>query len=165
GPKLLDFGLARNADEVPIAGEEARTAAKSLTADGTILGTLPYMAPEQLECKPGDARTDIFAFGAVLYEMITARRAFSAESQASLITQIMSDHPAPIAHFQPVTPAALNRLVMKCLAKEPDERWQSAGDVASELRWIDEGGGAEVRVARPRMWPLIIASVVAVAFA
>ncbi len=165
GPKLLDFGLARGADEVPIAGQDARTEAKSLTADGTILGTLPYMAPEQLECKPADARTDIFAFGAVLYEMITARRAFDAESQASLITKIMTEQPAPIEQFQPITPAALNRLIMKCLAKEPDERWQSAGDVASELRWIDEGGGAEIRVARPRMWPLVIASVVAVAFA
>ena len=165
GPKLLDFGLARRADEVPIVGQDDRTAAKFLTADGTILGTLPYMAPEQLECKSADARTDIFGFGAVLYEMITARRAFNAESQASLITKIMTEHPPPIEQFQPITPAALNRVVMKCLAKDPDERWQSAGDVASELRWIHEGGGAEMRVARPRKWQLIIASVLAVAFA
>jgi len=146
GPKLLDFGLARKAEEAH--GHDATTViGKAITTEGTLLGTLPYMAPEQLEGKPADARTDVFALGAVLYEMITGRRAFQAESQASLITKIMSEQPPPIRELQPVAPAALNRLVMKCLAKDPADRWQAASDVADELRWIGEGGEAPVIAA------------------
>ncbi|HSY51762.1 MAG TPA: protein kinase [Thermoanaerobaculia bacterium] len=141
GPKLLDFGLARRAVEemgTISPDAETRVEAEALTAEGTILGTLPYMAPEQLEGEATDARTDIFALGTVLYEMTTGRRAFSAKSQASLITKIMSGHPTPIVELQPVAPAGLHRLIMKCLAKDPDERWQCAADVASELRWLME---------------------------
>ncbi len=146
GPKLLDFGLARKAEEAH--GHDATTViGKAITTEGTLLGTLPYMAPEQLEGKPADARTDVFALGAVLYEMITGRRAFQAESQASLITKIMSEQPPPIRELQPVAPAALNRLVMKCLAKDAADRWQAASDVADELRWIGEGGEAPVIAA------------------
>jgi Tol biopolymer transport system component len=146
GPKLLDFGLARKAEEAH--GHDATTViGKAITTEGTLLGTLPYMAPEQLEGKPADARTDVFALGAVLYEMITGRRAFQAESQASLITKIMSEQPPPIRELQPIAPAALNRLVMKCLAKDPAERWQAASDVADELRWIGEGGEAPTAIA------------------
>ena len=120
----------------------------SLTGRGTILGTLQYMAPEQLEGQPADARTDIFAFGAVLYEMLTGRRAFEGTSQASVISAILSSDPPPIAVLQPLSPPALDRVVKKCLAKDPDERWQSAHDLASELQWIAESG-VQTAVAAP----------------
>ena len=94
------------------------------------------MAPEQLEGASGDARTDIFAFGAVLYEMASGRRAFRGDSQASLIAAILNGHPEPLASVQPPCRPALDRLVGKCLAKDPEARWQSASDVADELRWI-----------------------------
>ncbi|HYM61713.1 MAG TPA: protein kinase [Thermoanaerobaculia bacterium] len=151
GPKLLDFGLARKAaEEVEAAAHDAETRVeKALTADGTILGTLPYMAPEQLEGQHTDARTDIFALGTVLYEMTTGRRAFNAKSQASLITKIMSEHPTPIIELQPVAPSGLHRLIMKCLAKDPDERWQCAADVASELRWIADTDYTAIATTTP----------------
>jgi serine/threonine protein kinase len=142
GVKLLDFGLAK-AMEAPSAGSGLTalpTAARHLTQEGTILGTFQYMAPEQLEGKEADARTDIFAFGAVLYEMATGRKAFEGASQASLIASIMGSQPAPISTVQPMTPPALDRVVRTCLAKDPEERWQSARDVASELKWVAEAG-------------------------
>ena len=98
------------------------------------------MAPEQLEAKETDARTDIFAFGAVVYEMATGKKAFEGQSQASLIGKILETDPPPISSLQPMTPPALDRVVRKCLRKDPDERWQSARDVADELKWIAEGG-------------------------
>jgi eukaryotic-like serine/threonine-protein kinase len=149
GPKLLDFGLARKAaEELETTAHDAETRVeKALTAEGTILGTLPYMAPEQLEGLPTDARTDIFAFGTVLYEMTTGQRAFNAKSQASLITKIMSEHPTPIGQLQPIAPAGMHRLIMKCLAKDPEARWQCASDVASELLWIAESPEAAVATA------------------
>jgi len=141
GAKLLDFGLAKSA--APIAGVTGLsmlpTTPPGLTGRGTILGTLQYMAPEQLEGREADARTDIFAFGAVLYEMVTGRKAFEGRSPASLIGAILKDVPPPIAVNQPLAPAALDRVVKTCLAKDPDERWQSAGDLQRELRWIAEG--------------------------
>ena len=137
GAKVLDFGLARVAEESE-ADTLARTATalKPLTEEGTLLGTMPYMAPEQLEGRAADARTDIFALGAVLYEMATGRRAFNAANRASLIAAIMEQQPPPIASLQPMTPASLERVVRRCLAKDPDERWQSALDVAHELRSV-----------------------------
>ena len=120
----------------------------SLTGRGTILGTLQYMAPEQLEGKPADARTDIFAFGALLYEILTGKRAFEGTSQASLISAILSSDPPLIAFLQPLSPPALDRVVKKCLAKDPDERWQSAHDLTSELKWIAESG-LQTAVAAP----------------
>jgi len=137
GAKLLDFGLAKS---VNLGDPTGLTITKPLTSTGTLLGTFQYMSPEQLEGREADARTDIFAFGAVLYEMATGKRAFEGKSQASLISSIMSSQPAPISQIQPMTPPALDRLVRKCLAKEPDDRWQSAADVADELKWIAEGG-------------------------
>ena len=110
------------------------------TAPGTILGTMQYMAPEQLEGKEADARTDIFAFGAVLYEMVTGRKAFEGKSQPHLIAAIVSAQPDPISKTQPTMPAALDFLVERCLAKDPDERLQTATDLVSKLRWIAEGG-------------------------
>src|SRR6202790_2685156 len=142
GTKLLDFGLAKLKQEVAPANvqlSQLPTANDPLTAQGTILGTLQYMAPEQLEGKDVDARTDIFAFGAVVYEMATGKRAFEGKSQASVISAIMSSDPAPMTSLQPMTPPALDRVVKRCLAKEPDDRWQSANDLTNELKWIAEG--------------------------
>ena len=143
GAKLLDFGLAKLRDTQSGGGEAGvtglPTANQSLTGAGTILGTFQYMAPEQLEGKEADARTDIFAFGAVVYEMATGRKAFKGESQASLITAIMSSEPEPISTLQPMTPPALDHIVKRCLAKDPDNRVQTARDVTLELEWITEG--------------------------
>ncbi|HEX4949022.1 MAG TPA: protein kinase, partial [Blastocatellia bacterium] len=143
GAKLLDFGLAKltgNTTPVLSADSEAPTQKLPITGAGTILGTFQYMAPEQLEGREADQRTDIFALGAVIYEMATGRRAFTGKTQASLITAIMSAEPEPMAKLQPLTPPALERLVKKCLAKDADDRWQSAHDIADELQWIGEGG-------------------------
>ena len=140
GVKLLDFGLAKAM--TPPTQQSSLTALptqQGLTQEGTILGTFQYMAPEQLEGKDADGRTDIFAFGAVLYEMATGKKAFAAASQASLITAIMSADPPSIASVQPMTPLALDRVVKTCLAKDPEDRWQSASDLKRELRWIGEG--------------------------
>jgi eukaryotic-like serine/threonine-protein kinase len=137
GAKLLDFGLAKVAELEIFDGA---TVQKPLTQEGTILGTFQYMAPEQLESSDVDARTDIFAFGAVLYEMATGQRAFAAKSKASLIAAIVKEQPRPISEIVPLTPAAFEHVVAKCLAKDPEDRWQSARDVAQELRWIGEGG-------------------------
>ena len=142
GAKLLDFGLAKY-DEMNIlkVGEsELMTLEKPLTEEGVILGTVQYMAPEQLEGKQTDGRTDIFALGEVMYEMVTGQKAFSGQSKASLISSILTSDPKSISTIQPLAPPALDHVVNKCLAKDPDERWQSAHDVASELKWIAEGG-------------------------
>ncbi len=141
GAKLLDFGLAKlQAAETPTNLSALPTEQANLTAEGTILGTLQYMAPEQLEAKEADARTDIFAFGAVVYEMATGRKAFEGKSQASLIAAIMGQEPRPMAELQPMTPELLDWVVKRCLAKEPDERWQSASDVMAGLRQATEVG-------------------------
>ena len=142
GAKLLDFGLAKvGAPGGAASGVSIMpTIEKSLTADGTILGTFQYMSPEQLEAHDADARTDIFAFGALLYEMVTGRKAFEGRSQASLIASIINASPAPLSSVAPMTPPALERLVRICLMKDPDDRWQTAQDVATQLRWIAEGG-------------------------
>src|SRR5436190_9903476 len=109
-----------------------------MTAQGTILGTLQYMAPEQLEGQQADARTDIFAFGAVAYEMVTGKKAFVGKSQASLIGAILKDDPPPTSSLQPMTPPNLDRVVQTCLEKDPDERWQTAQDLKKQLTWIAE---------------------------
>ena len=149
--KLLDFGLAK-ASAPAVAGADRSmqpTPPPSLTAPGTILGTCQYMAPEQLEGREADARTDIFAFGAVLYEMLTGKKAFEGTSHASVSAAIMSSDPTPISALQPLTPPALDRVVAACLAKDPDDRWQSARDVLRELKWIAETG-MQVSGAAPR---------------
>jgi eukaryotic-like serine/threonine-protein kinase len=154
GVKLLDFGLAKLSE--PPAGivsglsmQMTTPHGANLTAAGTILGTFQYMAPEQLEGKEADARTDIFAFGSVLYEMVTGRKAFAGASQASLIASILEKQPEAITSVQPLAPGALDHVVRKCMAKDPDERWQSAADVASELRWASETSAAAVSQPRP----------------
>jgi serine/threonine protein kinase/Tol biopolymer transport system component len=143
GTKLLDFGLAKLKQEVAPASvplSELPTAKDPLTAHGSIVGTLQYMAPEQLEGKEVDARTDLFAFGAVVYEMATGKRAFQGDTQASVISAIMSSEPPLMSSLQPMTPPALDSVVKRSLAKDPDERCQSANDLTYELRWIAEGG-------------------------
>ncbi len=143
GTKLLDFGLAKLKQEATPANvplSELPTANDPLTAEGSIVGTMQYMAPEQLEGKEADARTDIFAFGTVVYEMATGKRAFEGKSQASLIAAILEREPPAISSLQPMTPPALDRVVKKCLAKEPDDRWYAAKDLCDELKWIAEGG-------------------------
>jgi len=144
GAKLLDFGLAKADSGVGGDGDGdltvSPTVSKPLTTAGTVLGTYQFMAPEQLEGKEVDARTDIFSLGAVLYEMVTGRRAFAGGSQASLIGAIMNEQPAPASALQPMTPPALDRVIQTCLSKDPEERWQTAHDVKLQLQWIAEGG-------------------------
>jgi Tol biopolymer transport system component len=141
GAKLLDFGLAKVAATEASGGlSTLATEARPLTETGTLVGTFQYMSPEQLEGREADGRSDLFALGAVLYEMVTGRRAFEGKSQASLVSAIMASEPPPISALQPMTPPALERIVRTCLAKDPDDRWQSAHDLAAELRWIAEAG-------------------------
>ena len=156
GAKLLDFGLAKlQATETPTNLSALPTEQANLTAEGTILGTLQYMAPEQLEGKEADSRTDIFTFGAVVYEMATGKKAFEGKSQASLIAAIMGQDPRPMAELQPMTPQLLDWVVKRCLAKEPDERVQTAADLMAELRWVTEVGrqaGLSPSVTAPLLW-------------
>ena len=152
GAKLLDFGLAKSNAVLEISADSA-TQHRPLTQEGTILGTFQYMAPEQLEGQEADARTDIFALGTVLYEMATGTRAFDGRTRTSLIAAIVDRDPAPISSFQPLTPPALEHVISKCLSKDPDDRWQSAHDIAEELRWIKDSGsqaGAAVAVTKHR---------------
>ena len=147
GVKLLDFGLAKPltaAGARPVSGAsvlatEAQVS-QPLTERGTVLGTFQYMAPEQLEGGEADGRSDIFAFGAVLYEMATGKKAFTGKSQASLIGSILRDDPPSISEAAPMIPPALNRVVKTCLAKDPEDRFQTAHDAKLQLEWIDEGG-------------------------
>ena len=137
GAKLLDFGLVKfSGSQSDPDAATAALSAKPLTEECSILGTFQYMAPEQIEGRDADARTDIFALGAVLYEMATGKRAFEAKTKASLIASILDREPPPISTVQPLTPAPLERVIRMCLTKDPDERWQSAHDVAAELKWI-----------------------------
>ncbi|HLN58315.1 MAG TPA: protein kinase, partial [Thermoanaerobaculia bacterium] len=177
GVKLLDFGLAKfqaGAREKAIS-EVSRLATQAqasqpLTERGTVLGTFQYMAPEQLEGGEADSRSDIFAFGAVLYEMATGRKAFSGKSQASLIGSILRDDPASVNEIAPMTPPALNRVIKTCLAKDPEDRFQTAHDAKLQLQWIAEGGSqaglpapvAARRKSRERLaWGVAAAAIVA----
>src|SRR5262245_26409754 len=139
GAKLLDFGLAKLKQEEQPAAVSTLPTRNDVTAQGAILGTLQYMAPEQLEGREADARTDIFAFGVVLYEMVTGKKAFVGRSQASLIAAIMHLDPPPLVSLQPMTPPLLDRIVRNCVEKDPENRWQSARDVLAQLEWATEG--------------------------
>jgi Tol biopolymer transport system component len=145
GAKLLDFGLAKPGLVGQPGRDETRTA--PLTMQGTILGTLPYMAPEQLEGKPVDARADIFAFGAMVHEMVTGRRAFPESSEAGLIGAILHSHPPALGAMKPGTPRALERLVAICLAKDPGQRWSSAHDLRLQLEGLADSSSAEAAAA------------------
>jgi Tol biopolymer transport system component len=143
GAKLMDFGLAKR--RAAVEGGSASvlpTAVADLTQHGSIIGTVQYMAPEQVEGEEADPRTDIFAFGMVLYEMITGKKAFSGKSQASLMASILNSKPEPMSAIQAEAPPALQRVVEICLAKDPRDRWQTAHDVMLQLRWIAEGGSS-----------------------
>ncbi len=172
GIKLLDFGLAKfqssGTDQIVSSVSALATQGKDLTAEGTILGTLQYMSPEQLEGKDTDARTDIFALGSVMYEMLTGKRAFEGKSQASLIAAILEKNPVPMNEIQPMTPPVLDRIVRKCLEKDPDQRWQNAADLASELKWVGEAPQqsiASLSIGKPKksLLPWVAASVLAIA--
>jgi Tol biopolymer transport system component len=171
GAKLMDFGLAKasvvGAD--PASGLTATLStppgSQPLTAQGTVVGTFQYMAPEQVEGKEADARSDIFSLGAVLYEMVTGKRAFDGKTAASVMAAILEREPAPISSLQPLTPPPLESLVKTCLAKDPDERWQTAHDVKLQLRQISEGGSQTALAAaivpprkRGNMLPWIVAA-------
>lgn len=172
GVKLLDFGLAKLQDPVGIGKDldaDSPTQQRDLTTQGTVLGTLGYMAPEQLEGRHVDGRADIFAFGAVVYEMVTGEQAFPGRSQASVISAIMSSEPPPLRELGPGLPLTLERIVHTCLAKEPLERWQSIADVRRQLSWLVDAPqaiDAGVARARPRWaWPLAGAALLVVGFA
>jgi len=181
GAKLLDFGLAKASADATAAISSftsVPTEGKPLTERGTILGTFQYMAPEQLEGEEADARTDIFALGALLYEMATGARAFQGATKTSLIAAIVSSQPTPVSSIQPMMPPALDHVIGRCLEKDPEDRWHSAHDVASELDWIGEAGSqagvaATVvmrRKTRERVaWALaaagLVATIVALAWA
>jgi Tol biopolymer transport system component len=151
GAKLLDFGLARSMGTAsPMAGlTMAQTLTRPITAEGTLVGTFQYMAPELLEGREADARSDIFAFGAVLYEMATGKRAFAGKSHASVIASILEKDPEPMGQFPPLTPPALERLVTSCLAKDPEERRHSAHDIRLELKAIAEAPAAPSAAVAP----------------
>jgi eukaryotic-like serine/threonine-protein kinase len=167
GAKLLDFGLAKSVAPV-IAGAGLSmlpTTPPNLTAQGTILGTFQYMAPEQLEGQEADARTDIFAFGAVLYEMLTGQKAFEGKSQASLIGSILKDSPPAVSTAAPLTPPLLDHIVHTCLAKDPDARWQAVRDVQRQLEWVASDGSTTVKQTVPRTSPRIAAGLALAAIA
>ncbi|HUO84447.1 MAG TPA: protein kinase [Thermoanaerobaculia bacterium] len=166
GAKILDFGLARYT-AVDAPAETGATQRKPLTEEGNIVGTVQYMAPEQLEGREADARTDIFALGALLYEMTAGHPPFEGTSRASLIAAIMNHDPVPLSRRQPLTPPALDHVVRKCLEKDAESRWQSARDIAEELRWIQQSSGEQAAVRPPasKRWlaPALAIALLAVA--
>jgi eukaryotic-like serine/threonine-protein kinase len=178
GAKLLDFGLAKPAP-MAISGLTLTGAVLTgpVTQEGTIVGTFQYMSPEQVEGKEVDGRSDIFSLGAVLYEMLTGQRAFGGQSHLSVASAILEKEPAPISSIKPLTPSTLERTIKKCLEKLPDDRWQSASDLASQLKWIAEGGassgtagavvgqGAKARLMNAVLAPLAVAAMIAAGLA
>src|SRR5579863_9083731 len=155
GAKLMDFGLAKASGEAGAPAlsnltQSLNPVAKTtpVTAEGTIVGTFQYMAPEQMEGKEADAQSDIFSFGAVLFEMATGKRAFEGKTTASVIAAILEREPPPISSLQPMSPPALDRTVRICLAKDADERFQSAHDVKLQLEWIRDAG-SQAGIAAP----------------
>src|SRR6516164_1346780 len=142
GVKLLDFGLAKPVEGVASGLTLSVAAVRSspVTQEGTIVGTFQYMSPEQVEGKEVDERSDLFSLGAVLYEMLTGQRAFEGKTQLSVASSILEREPALISTFKPMTPPALDHAIRRCLAKSPEERWQTARDLELELKWIAESG-------------------------
>jgi eukaryotic-like serine/threonine-protein kinase len=180
GAKLMDFGLAKATPvgAAPPASSLTMTMASAdhpLTTQGTMVGTFQYMSPEQVEGREADPRSDIFALGAVLYEMASGKRAFTGKSQASIVAAILASEPQPISAVQPMSPPALDRVVRTCMAKDPDERWQTAHDVKLQLQWIAEAGSkagipapvaARRRVSQRLAWAIAaVAIAAAIAFA
>jgi Kae1-associated kinase Bud32 len=156
GAKLLDFGLAKLREEQADRSADATTMSLALSEEGLVLGTLPYMAPEQLEGRTADARADLFALGVVLYEMTTAEPPFRGRSKASLMAAILSAEPVPLVTWQPLTQPLFDRTIRRCLAKAPEGRWQTAADLGAELTYIletlhDRDGAAAASSARRSM--------------
>ena len=172
GAKIMDFGLAKTT--TPATSQSAALSATMtsanlthpLTAEGTVIGTYQYMSPEQLEGKDVDARSDIFSFGSLLYEMATGKRAFEGKSQITVASAILEKDPEPISTHQPLAPPVLQNVVQGCLMKEPHLRWQSAADIARQLRWISTRDSSAVvaRMAAPHprgqwermLWVLLV---------
>ena len=151
GVKLLDFGLAKAA--ILLSGATVSAVAMStspVTQEGTIVGTFQYMSPEQVEGKELDGRSDIFSLGAVLYEMLTGQRAFPGKSQLSVASSILEKEPVSIVSVKPLTPSSFERAIRRCLAKDPEDRWQTARDLAIELKWIADSGSSAGAAAPPR---------------
>ena len=169
GMKLLDFGLAKLQKPLAIAEGATTLAPESATAKGTILGTLHYMAPEQLEGRHADARTDIWAFGCVLHEMLTGDRPFDGNSSANVVASILTADAALVSSLQPSAPAALDHVVKRCLSKDPEDRWQTARDVRAELEWLSTPvteSTQRLRMGRARQRTLLlVALTLAVALA
>src|SRR6516162_3462181 len=168
GAKLMDFGLAKpQASAVMVASATgiAVTANKPLTAEGTIVGTFQYMAPEQLEGGLCDSRSDIFALGAVLYEMTTGRRAFDGKSRVSVVAAILEKEPEPVSAVEPTTPPGLEHVVRICLAKDPQDRWQTSHDVGLQLRWLAQSTSRGATPGRliPGLWMWAAAALLAIA--
>ena len=170
GAKLLDFGLARSTKSSNTLATLTATSPQQspVTEQGTIVGTFQYMSPEQVEGKELDSRSDIFSLGAVLYEMLTGQRAFPGKSQLSVASAILEKDPAPISSLKPLTPPALEHVIRRCLAKDPEDRWQNAKDLANELKWVsDSGSQAGILPAEPagnrtrHLLPWIISGVLA----
>jgi serine/threonine protein kinase len=164
GVKVLDFGLATVGHAVGVDNRsQVETQTGFLTAEGSILGTLPYMSPEQVEGRDADARSDIFAFGVVLYELIAGTRPFTGETQANLVASILKEEPRPLFEMQPHTPPGLAEVVRTCLEKDPDKRWQSARDVRHALRWMAAQPSALIPARSVRVWPWLAVSTIAIA--
>ena len=165
GAKLLDFGLSRLQPPTDLTALTTVIEGRApLTAEGAVLGTYPYMAPEQLSGREADARTDIFAFGAVMYEMVTGARAFAGTTAATVIGAILHTDPPPVSARQALAPAQLDRVVARCLAKDPDNRWQTMRDVVLELQWIADHpaagmtvGATPTKSAATRTWSIALA--------
>ena len=181
GAKLMDFGLARatgpsgtagGSGALSVAHSGSPTMARSLTTEGSIVGTFQYMPPEQLEGKEADTRSDLWALGCLLYECVTGRKAFAGKSQASIIGAIMNIEPPPMTEAAPLSPPALERLVRSCLIKDPEERIQTAHDIRLQLEWIRDAGSqtgvpapvaAKRRVGERVAWALAAAGLAAAA--
>jgi len=168
GAKLMDFGLAK-APAAPLGNlsgsNSLATMSQPLTTEGTIVGTIQYMAPEQLEGKEADKRSDIFAMGSVLYEMVTGKRAFEGNTTASTIAAILAAEPKALSAIQPLSPPALEHVIATCIAKDPDERWQSAADVSRQLKWLAQEPKPAETFPRGRkiLWTLLAAGAVILA--
>src|SRR5579864_6550509 len=157
GAKLMDFGLAKPSSQSGVAASgltlTSPVASRPLTQEGMVVGTFQYMSPEQIEGKEADARSDIFALGAVLYEMATGKRAFEGKSTTSVIAAILERNPAPISAVRPMFPQALDSVVRTCLEKDPEERWQSVRDLRTNLKWIAKDDGSVTSSAvKPNQW-------------
>ena len=164
GVKVLDFGLAR-IEHAPTVDSRSHveTQAVALTADGSILGTLPYMSPEQVEGHDADARSDIFAFGVVLYELIAGTQPFTGKTQANLVASILKEEPRQLFEMQPHIPRGLAEVVRTCLEKDREKRWQSARDVRHALRLIATEPPSSMPTRSVRVWPWVAASMAAIA--